>query len=57
MDINYTGRLAVSLYGILIQGCRHNGNPRHMELTHCSPAHKWGKEPVGGDTEGEDRWW
>lgn len=28
MDINYTGRLAVSLYGILIQGCRHNGNPR-----------------------------
>lgn len=31
MDINYTGRLAVSLYGILIQGCRHNGNPRHTD--------------------------
>lgn len=44
MDINYTGRLAVSLYGILIQGCRHNGNPRHTDLT----AHL----PVG---EGRDR--
>lgn len=31
MDINYTGCLAVSLYGILIQGCRHNGNPRHTD--------------------------
>lgn len=31
MDINYTGRLAVSLYGILIQGCRHNGNLRHTD--------------------------
>lgn len=53
MDINYTGRLAVSLYGILIQGCRHNGNPRHTELTHCSPARKWGKEPVGGHWGGK----
>lgn len=39
MDINYTGRLAVSLYGILIQGCRHNGNPRATR-THCSPARR-----------------
>lgn len=37
MDINYTGCLAVSLYGILIQGCRHNGNPHHEhgELLTC----------------------
>lgn len=54
MDINYTGRLAVSLYGILIQGCRHNGNPRHTELAHCSPARKWGKGPVEG-RRGEKR--
>lgn len=27
MDINYTVSVAVSLHGILIQGCRHNGKP------------------------------
>ena len=41
MDINYTGCLAVSLYGILIQGCRHNGNPHHG--LRCSPA-RWREE-------------
>lgn len=41
MDINYTGCLAVSLYGILIQGCRHNGNPHHGHR--CSPA-QWREE-------------
>lgn len=34
MDINCTGCLAVSLYGILIQGCRHNGNPRRGLTAH-----------------------
>ena len=40
MDINYTGRLAVSLYGILIQGWRHNGNSGvvALSLDLCSPA-------------------
>lgn len=42
MDINYTGCLAVSLYGILIQGCRHNGNPHHGQHR-CSPA-QWREE-------------
>lgn len=51
MDINYTGRLAVSLYGILIQGCRHNGNLRHTG----SPAHlpvRRGKGSQGRTAEG-----
>lgn len=40
MDINYTGRLAVSLYGILIQGCGHNGKYSIVALGPelCSPA-------------------
>lgn len=42
MDINYTGCLAVSLYGILIQGCRHNGNPRFGFTAHL-PGGEWGR--------------
>lgn len=33
MDINYIGCLAVSLHGILIQGCGHNGTQRCSDLT------------------------
>lgn len=44
MDINYTGRLAVSLYGILIQGCRHNGNPRHTDSLLTCP---WVRDGTG----------
>jgi len=55
MDINYTGRLAVSLYGILIQGCRHNGNPRHTETPDCSPAPAVGAARGGGGELGGSR--
>ena len=53
MDINYTGCLAVSLYGILIQGCRHNGNPHHgLRLLTC-PV-KRGEEGRNVHASGEE---
>lgn len=55
MDINYTVCLAVSLYGILIQGCRHNGNPRHGLAAHLPGEEK--KERVKeGRFEGGALW-
>lgn len=48
MDINYTGRLAVSLYSILIQGCRHNGNPAATRTHSAHLPVGEGRYPAGG---------
>lgn len=48
MDINYTGRLAVSLYSILIQGCRHNGNPAATRTHSVHLPVGEGRYPAGG---------
>lgn len=48
MDINYMGRLAVSLYSILIQGCRHNGNPAATRTHSAHLPVGEGRYPAGG---------